>query len=67
MVSAIRQRLQDTREQFAHALGISPERLDELERGEPPTQATILRLMQYAKDRGLLLTLDQAYGTKPLP
>ena len=64
---AIRQRLQASREDFAAALAIPLERLEQIERGTPLAPQTILRLMQYAKDHGLTLTLDQVYGTKPLP
>lgn len=67
-IREIRERLQLTQAGLGEVLGCSQGNVGFYERGEqmlPPDRA--MRLLEYAKPKGLVLTLDQVYGRKALP
>jgi putative transcriptional regulator len=67
-IAAIRKRLNLNQDELGNGIGCTQSNVGQYERGEirmPIDRA--LRLIQFAAERGLKLSLDQCYGQAPLP
>ena len=66
-IREIRKRLRVSQAQMARALGCTQSNVGFYERGQtlPPDSAK--RLVVFASELGLSLTLDQVYGLQPMP
>lgn len=66
-IKSIRERLGVTQSELALGIGCTQGNVGHYSRGQviPPERA--LRLISFAKARGLSLTLDHVYGLTPLP
>jgi putative transcriptional regulator len=66
-IREIRERLGLTQEEFAKGLGCTQGNVGHYERGQVLLPDRAIRLVEFAHDHGLLLTLDIVYGRMPLP
>jgi putative transcriptional regulator len=63
---AIRDLLGVTQAKLAEGLGCTQTNVSLLDRGQLVMPETAVRLVDFAAERGVTLTLDQVYGLKPL-
>ena len=66
-IESIRLLLGVTQKALATGIGCTQSNIGQYKRGQtiPPERA--LRLISFAKERGLTLNLEQVYGVAPLP
>jgi len=66
-IKSIRERLGVTQQVLADGIGCTQGNVGHYERGQtvPPPMAT--KLIEFAGERGLVLTFDHIYGSAPLP
>lgn len=66
-IELIRERLGVTQKELAFGIGCTQSNIGHYSRGQaiPPERA--IRLISFARGRGLSLTLEQVYGITPLP
>lgn len=66
-IKEIRERLGLTQEEFGQAIGCTQGNVGHYERGQVLLPDRAARLIEFASQRGLSLTLDIVYGREPLP
>jgi putative transcriptional regulator len=66
-IKEIRDRLKLTQTELGDAIGCTQGNVGHLERGQTMQPDTAKKLIAVAKERGLILTMDQVYGLAPLP
>lgn len=63
----IRNRLDVSQDEMAEALGCSQGNVSLLDRGQTVQPAMAMRLIDFAAQRGLVISMDMIYGLQPLP
>jgi putative transcriptional regulator len=66
-IKAIRERLELTQTALGDGIGCTQGNIGHYERGQTLSSPMAKRLIDFAAERGLVLTFDHIYGDSPLP